>query len=88
MPSPKNISGQNIRKTRLSRKLESDDFCSECVSLGLDISSDELKQIEAGDYEVSDVMLETISKALEVTVTSLISGESEIKKPSNRSPHS
>jgi len=83
MPHKKNISSQHIKQARLAKGLTSTTFCSECANNGSSINSQELEQIEAGDYEVSDVMLETIAKVLDVTVTSLIFGDQDIEQPSN-----
>ena len=75
MPNKKNISSQNIKQARIAQGFGIDEFCSQCTSYNLSISSEELEQIETGDYVVNDVMLETFAKVLGVTVTSLIFGD-------------
>jgi len=83
MPSPINISGQNIKKTRLAKKLDAVGLCIKCANYGLNIDINELEAIETGSKEINDIMLESIAKALDVTVTSLLFGENDFKKLPN-----
>lgn len=70
-----NISGERIRKARVSQGITQEQLAAKIQCEGLDISQRTISRIETGLRVVADYELEYIAKALNVSVLYLLEME-------------
>lgn len=75
MTPKKNLTGPQIRKARESKSLTERDLSDLCRKNDVELSPEEIEEIEAQSREVSDFELIALAEALEVSGTLLLFGD-------------
>ena len=70
-----NISGDRIRKARVTQKVTQADLAARLQIEGVQIERNSVSKIESGDRFVADYELKAIAKVLKVGVDWLLGGE-------------
>ena len=67
-----NITGNEIKRLRIERKLSRQELSNKLMMLGIDINNDGIYRIENGKRIVKDFELAALAKVLDTTETELL----------------
>ena len=75
MTPDSNLIGPRVRAARLSNKLTESDLAKHCLKADVNLTAEEITEIEEQKRSVSDFELLALAKALEISGTSLRFGD-------------
>ncbi len=70
-----NLCGKEIARIRMSKKLSQRKLAAKMQLLGFDVDHYFIRRVENGERFVTDIDLVIFSKALEVSITDILSAE-------------